>query len=143
VTVPVDRSRRYWYPLSPTERLEDGRKLVRFDPPSELLEGERLHQWAGARSNADRPPSPLPDVDRIERQQVLFRRLREEGFPFSRALDDPALVSVSNPAALGVLAAVGPGWRCSTHERFRPAGIEGKLVLVARRRLPGRAVSAR
>ena len=143
VTVPVERSRRYWYPLSPTERIEDGRKLVRFNPPSELLEGERLHQWAGARSSADRPPLPLPDVDRIERQQVLFRSLLEEGFRFSRALDDPSLVSVSNPAALDVLAAVGPDWRCSTHERFRPAAIEGKLVLVAHRRFPRRAVSAR
>jgi hypothetical protein len=142
VTVPVDRTRRYWYPLSPTKRIEDGRKLVRFDPPSELLEGERLHQWAGARTSADRPPPPLPDVDRIERQQVLCRRLLEEGFPFSRALEDPALVSVSNPAALDVLAEVGPDWRFSTHTRFRPASIDGKLVLVARRRLPGRAVSA-
>lgn len=134
VTVPVDRRRRYWYPLAPTLRLQDGRKLVCFDPPLEALSGERIHQWVGARRSADDPPPTLPDLDRIERQQVLVRALLEDGFAFAKALEDPALASIAGSRALDVLCAVRPTWDLGTHRRFQPAMVEGKMVLLGRRR---------
>jgi anionic cell wall polymer biosynthesis LytR-Cps2A-Psr (LCP) family protein len=138
VTVPVDRRRRYWYPLGPTRRLEDGRKLIGFDPPRETLEGERIHQWVGARRSADVPAPALPDIDRIERQQVLVRTLLEDGFAFSRTMEDSNLVSISGSRALDELAAVRADWDFQTHKRkrLRPATVEGKMVLIPDRRLP-------
>jgi anionic cell wall polymer biosynthesis LytR-Cps2A-Psr (LCP) family protein len=134
VTVPVDRRRRYWYPLTPTLRLQDGRKLVCFDPPLEALSGERIHQWVGARRSADGPSPTLPDLDRIERQQVLVRTLLEDGFAFAKALEDPALASIAGSRALDVLGAVRATWDLETHRRFQPATVEGKMVLLGRRR---------
>lgn len=134
VTVPVSRSRQYWYPLSPTLRIEDGRKLVRFDPPRETLSGERIHQWVGARRSADVPPPTLPDLDRVERQQVLVRTLLEDDFAFAKALEDPAFASIAGSGALDVLGAVRATWDLETFRRFQPATIEGKMVLVGRRR---------
>lgn len=136
VTVPVASRRRYWYPLAPTLRIEDGRKLVVFDPPCETLRGERIHQWLGARRSADDPPPTLPDLDRIERQQVLVRTLLQDGFAFAKALEDPALASISGSRAHGVLGAVRANWDFETFRRFQPATIEGKMVLVGRRRRP-------
>ena len=140
VTVPVDRTRRYWYPLAPTLRIEDGRKLVVFDPPSETLSGERIHQWVGARRSADVPPPTLPDLDRIERQQVLVRTLLQDGFAFAKTLEDPALASIAGSGALDVLGAVRAAWHFETFRRFEPATVEGKMVLLSLRRrlLPSR-----
>ena len=133
ITVPVDRARRYWYPLEPTLRLQDGAKLVVFEPPQETLAGERIHQWVGARKSADKPPPRLPDIDRIGRQQTLVRRLLEEGFDFSSTLNDPALVAVSGASALEQLGAVSLDWAFRTYDRVEPVTIEGKMVLVPQR----------
>ena len=133
ISVPVDRTRRYWYPLEPTLRLEDGAKLVVFEPPQAMLVGERIHQWVGARRSADTPPPRLPDLDRIERQQILVRRLLEEGFDFSSTLDNPALVAVSGARALEQLGVVALGWRLLTYDHVEPKTIDGKMVLVRHR----------
>jgi anionic cell wall polymer biosynthesis LytR-Cps2A-Psr (LCP) family protein len=135
ISVPVDRPRRYWYPLEPTLRLQDGAKLVVFEPPQETLVGERIHQWVGARKSADNPPPRLPDLDRIERQQIFVRRLLEEGFDFSRTLADPALVAVNGARALEQLGVVDNVWALRTYDRVKPVTIDGKMVLVRDRSL--------
>jgi hypothetical protein len=127
VRVPVARPLVLRYPLAPEQRIEDGEKLVRFDPPVETLEGERVHQWIGARFEAGRPSS---DLDRIARQQVFVRALLELRFDFARAVADPDWVSTSGPTALDELRAVDPSWRFGTLTRLRPATIAGKAVLV-------------
>ncbi|MGT2468238.1 hypothetical protein ACVOMV_31020 [Mesorhizobium atlanticum] len=53
VGVPIHEPLDFWYPLTPTSRLEDGRRQVSFRPPDETLSGERLHQWIGARTMVD------------------------------------------------------------------------------------------
>ena len=53
VTVRVREPMRFWYPLSPMTDCEDGRKPVDFDPPREVLQGERIHQWLGSRHGRD------------------------------------------------------------------------------------------
>src|SRR5207245_438534 len=112
VVVPVERALSYWYPLHPQARIEDGKKVVRFDPPAERLRGERVHQWIGARYAVDRPAS---DFERLARQQVLVRRLLEEGYPFDRALVDPEQVSSSDPATLDELRSVRATWAFETY----------------------------
>jgi len=144
ITVPVERPMRFWYPLEPTRRLQDGAKLVGFDPPQETLAGERIHQWLGARRGADKPLR-LPDLDRIRRQQILIGRLLEVGFDFSRALAAPELVAMSSATALQCFAPGGSrdGWSFRTYSKIEPVTIDGKMVLVRRRgrwlprRVPG------
>jgi anionic cell wall polymer biosynthesis LytR-Cps2A-Psr (LCP) family protein len=135
IAVPVARTRRYWYPMLPRLRLQDGAKLVAFEPPQETLEGERIHQWLGARRSADTPPSKFPDLDRIERQQTFIRRLLEEGFDFSELLDDLSLVRVSEPSAREPLAAVRVDWELHTLSRVEPEARDGKMILIRRRSL--------
>lgn len=135
ITVPVDRPRRYWYPMLPRLRLQDGAKLVVFEPPQETLEGERIHQWLGARRSADTPPARFPDLDRFERQQTLIRRLLEEGFDFSILLDDLALVRLSGASAFGPIAAVRVDWELHTFSRVEPETRDGKMILIRRRSL--------
>jgi len=122
VQVPVSRSLVLRYPLAPEQPIEDGEKLVRFDPPAEILQGERIHQWIGARFELDRPSS---DLERIARQQVFVRALLEQGFDFSQVV-----ASTSGPDAFDDLGAVEPTWRFSTLPRLRPATIDGKSVLI-------------
>lgn len=124
VRVPVARPLVLRYPLAPEQPIEEGEKLVRFDPPAEVLEGERVHQWIGARFELDRPSS---DLERIARQQVFVRALLEQGFDFSLAV-----ASTSGPDAFQDLGAVQPTWQFSTLARLRPATIDGKSVLIHR-----------
>jgi anionic cell wall polymer biosynthesis LytR-Cps2A-Psr (LCP) family protein len=132
VTVPVSRPLAFWYPLEPRRPIEEGRKLVRFDPPAEVLSGERIHQWIGARYAVDRSAD---DFDRMARQQILLRCLLRDGFDFGCFLTDPAALSVSDEEALGEVAKVRETWRFETLRDVKAKTIDGKAVLVRRRQL--------
>jgi hypothetical protein len=127
VVVPVPIRMAFPYPLTPTARIEDGAKEVVFSPPAEILRGERIHQWIGARWSAS-------DLHRIERQKILVRRLLERRFDFRQALADPRRYRISSPAALDDLSHVGPDWTLATFDAVTPATIDGLAVLV---RTPG------
>jgi hypothetical protein len=86
VTVTVSRRLDFWYPLAPTLALEDGRKQISFSPPAELLSGERIHQWIGARKLVDGRGS---DLSRLRRQHVFLRALLRQGFDFRSAIVAP------------------------------------------------------
>lgn len=127
ITVPVTEPLDLLYPLTPLTRVQDGRKVVRFRPPEERLEGERLHQWIGARRALS---GKSGDLLRIGRQHVFVRRLLQTGFDFSKALADPELVSMSSSRAMVELGAVRAPWRFATLDDVRPAIIQGKDVLL-------------
>lgn len=131
VTVPVEEPLRYWYPLAPALPIEDGRKLVRFDPPSERLSGERLHQWLGARIAVGRPSS---DLERIARQQVALRVALRQGLSLEAWVDRPSL---SDPRALEELSAVTADWRLRTLTDFAPGTAANGDKVVFRRRWRG------
>jgi hypothetical protein len=130
VLVPVPARMTFAYPLSPTDRIEDGSKPVTFEPPAEVLRGERLHQWIGARGGSD--------LHRIERQKVLVRRLLETRFRFDAVLADPEAVRCSGPGALDDLGRVRPTWRLETLDGLAPAVIGRRQVLVRGPGAPGR-----
>ncbi len=129
VRVPVEERLRLWYPMEPEREIEDGRKLVEFNPPSEVLSGERIHQWLGARYAVDRSGT---DFTRIRRQQVFVRQLIEDGFDFTRALADPALISMTSDGAPEELRQVRADWRHAVIDDVVPEKIDGKAVLVRR-----------
>lgn len=138
VTVPVPRPLRFLYPLAPTSLVQDGAKLIRFDPPTETLEGERLHQWVGARKV---PTGSGSDLHRIRRQQVALRAVLEAGSDLSQALADPSLLRASGAGTLATLGRVRPDWSFETLDRVVPRTIDGKAVLV-RDRGPGAPLRA-
>ena len=126
VTVPVEREESFWYPLDPQRPIEEGRRQIDFSPPSERLEGERLHAWIGARYRVE---GIATDLDRIERQQRLLAVLMMKGTDFSPLLEGDGC-RVSSGDAVAELRQVAPGWRLETFGPLAPAEIEGRHVLV-------------
>ncbi len=122
VLVPVPARMVFDYPLTPTSRIEDGRKPIAFEPPAERLHGERIHQWLGARGGSD--------LHRIERQKVFLRRLIQRRFPFHQCLSRPEWFRCSDPVAVDELATVRESWRFDTLGALEPEVIEGKQVMV-------------
>ena len=130
VTVPVREPLRFWYPLEPNADIEQGRKPISFDPPEETLRGERIHQWLGARYRRE-GTSRLPDVERLQRQQVFVRALLEQGFDFRGAVEvDPSLVRASGPEAFEEMSRVDGSWCFETVDDVAAATIDGMMVLV-------------
>jgi hypothetical protein len=127
ITVPVPAPLDLLYPLTPLTPIEDGRKVVRFRPPEERLQGERIHQWIGARRALF---GKTGDLARIGRQHIFVRRLLETGFDFRTAIADPELASMSSSAAIAEVAAVCSHWRFATLDGVRPSVIQGKEVLL-------------
>lgn len=129
VEVGVDRAMTFLYPAHPELPIEDGAVVVRFDPPSEVLTGVRVHQWLGARTAASGTGS---DLERIGRQQTLARALLRDGFPFRDVLADTDRVAITDPAAIASVASIGPDWTWSIVDDVLPRTIGGKQVLVRR-----------
>jgi hypothetical protein len=126
-TVPVSEPMDFWYPLTPTRPIEEGRKQVSFRPPSERLSGERLHQWIGARSRVSGAGS---DLQRLERQQTLVQVLLATGFDFAATLADPDLFRTAGRDPLAILGMVRPDWNCCLFDSVSDATIDGKAVLI-------------
>jgi peptidoglycan/xylan/chitin deacetylase (PgdA/CDA1 family) len=131
VTVPVEKELAFWYPLRPREPIEQGRKLVSFRPPREVLKEERIHQWIGARYAVD---ASTTDFDRIRRQQVLLTRLFEQRYDFSHVVANPELVDWSSDGALSELRTVDSSWRLDALDDVIDATVDGKRVLLQRGR---------
>ena len=129
VEIPVSEELDFWYPLEPTRRLEDGQKIISFRPPAERLEGERIHQWVGARKGLGPHTS---DRHRMVRQQIFLRALLEQGFDFKAVVANKDLVRMSTEEALTELACINSSWRMQTFRHVRPETIDGKMVLVKR-----------
>jgi anionic cell wall polymer biosynthesis LytR-Cps2A-Psr (LCP) family protein len=127
VTVPVEERLDFWYPLSPMQPIEQGRRQVTFEPPEERLSGERIHQWLGARLAVGRPSS---DLERIGRQQAFVLALLEDGFDWAQLVADPELVSKSSEDAIADVRAVRAGWTARTLGPVAPETIDGMMVLV-------------
>ena len=121
VTGPVPVRMVFSYPLTPTSRIEDGSKLIEFNPPAETLRGERIHQWIGARGGSD--------LHRIERQKILLKRLIDIKFDFQMLLSEPAWYRCSNSAVFPELRKIRSDWKFETLANLFPRGIDNKLIL--------------
>ena len=67
---------------------------------SRWLEGERIHQWLGARFT---PDGTGTDFQRIERQKVFVQRLVEEGFDSRPFLGNPDECVTDTEFDVGIL----------------------------------------
>ncbi len=131
IAVPVTARLDFWYPESPNTPIENGRKQVTFLPPTELLAGERIHQWIGARYSL---ASDTTDFDRLRRQQALLARLLETRWRFGVVLADPELVDISSAEAIDELKQVDAAWQMEILDDLIDATIDGKMVLLGRDR---------
>lgn len=128
VFVPIYEVMRFWYPLHPTKPIEEGRKPIEFKPPGELLSGERIHQWIGARISSDKGGS---DLNRIERQKTLLRCLLEQNFDFKKLVADREYFSIYGEGVFDDLKLVGPDWKFDTLGPLRHAK-KGQMQVVVR-----------
>jgi hypothetical protein len=126
VEVLVPERMEFLYPL-PGATLEEGSRLVVFEPPIEVLEGERIHEWIGSRVKPRGWAGS--DLDRIERQKLFLLALLEGGFDFTRAMRPGLAVSISGPEALADLRGVRSDWALETLADLVPATIDGNEVL--------------
>lgn len=129
VTVRVDHPLRFWYPLTPTTNIQDARKEVDFDPPREVLAGERIHQWLGARKGRD-PKTRGTDLERIRRQQVFLRALLRQGVDLSMLTTDREPPSWSNAdAARREVAKVRWWWSMRCADQVADLEVDALAVL--------------
>lgn len=127
VRVPVSERLEFWYPREPGLAIEEGRKRVVFEPPEELLEGERVHQWIGARYPVSGTGS---DLERILRQRTIAKAMLDEGYDFGRAIEVADQMAISGPA-LEELRRVDSSYLMVTFaDDAVPRRIDGKQVLV-------------
>lgn len=83
VYVEIQEQADYYYPIRIGRPIEEGRKIISFSPPGELLKGERIHQFLGARTRVKSTDyTDLPDFERIKRQQSFMRALIRDKFKF-------------------------------------------------------------
>lgn len=126
IDVPVPRALDFWYPLTPLQRIQEGRKQVSFRPPVEHLSGERLHQWIGARYAVAGKSS---DLHRLARQITLLRALLGNRADFASVLADPDLYRVEGADPLPVLSRIDAGWTMRVFDRVRPTTVRAIRVL--------------
>ncbi len=127
ISVPIREYSQYYYPLKPFTFIEDGQKIIQFDPPSEELYGERIHQYLGARYRIDKKPAFL-DFDRIARQQLFLKALLETKFDFSQFLKEP--IYISDQDAIQELKKVNSEYQLELFDHVVSARIRSKEVLL-------------
>lgn len=130
VTVPVETPLAFRYPLAPTLPIEEGHKIVHFEPPAEHLRGERVHQWLGARQAVRGPGG---DLQRIRRQQTFVRRLLEQTVAWPRPGHPGVDYRASGPGALAELGDIEADWLMETFDDVEPDERQGMSVLRSRR----------
>ena len=127
VTVPVDRPLEFRYPDGPV-RIEVREKIVRFEPPAEVLEGERIHQWIGARYGVARSRD-TGDLARLARQRTFVAALLEQGCDLARALGSVPADRTSNRAG-AELRRVNRRWELAWYHTVAATRINDAEVLL-------------
>lgn len=131
IQVPVEQFEEFYYPLAPQLPIEEGKKIIQFHPPSEWLEGERFHQWIGARVPLEGYQDASGDLARIRRQQILLRRMLEEGFDFAHV--GLGGISMTSPRALEEVTKLRADWRFRTLEDLKPVTKHSMYVFIRQR----------
>jgi anionic cell wall polymer biosynthesis LytR-Cps2A-Psr (LCP) family protein len=128
VTMQISEQMDFWYPMRMDLPIEKGQRLISFKPPNEILSGEKLHQWVGARKAV--LPKFSNDLRRMGRQQMLVHRLLEEKYNFSSFLGDG--ISCSNEAAINELRLINARWTMKTlaDGHFKTERMMWKYVLM-------------
>ena len=131
IYVPIREVMKFWYPLHPTKPIEEGRKYIVFTPPGELLSGERLHQWMGARYTIDEGNS---DLRRLDRHITLLRSLSEQDFDFTILVANEEHFSTYGSSAFEDLRQVRADWKLEVLGPVEHKKIGKRLVVTRKSR---------
>ncbi len=141
--VPVNVKREFKYPLHRHIPIEKGFKVITFDEPSEILTGDRFHEWIGARYAINPNGFIGSDFDRIYRQQVLVKELLINKFDFNiidNDMDyDEYIKNIKDIRGLdinviNILKTVDSTWILKTVNNLVDERINNKIVLVIKTR---------
>jgi hypothetical protein len=137
ISIPITRN--FYYPLHRQAPIEKGKRLITFTAPNEILAGERIHEYIGARYLADKVPQqdnhiPRPyfsDFDRIRRQQKLLKTLLKNKYNF--LYKDEENIRGINAEVIEILSNIDQYWRIEImHEKdYTPVKIGKMDVLCA------------
>jgi len=133
ITVPVELAADYYYPVVAFEPIEKGKKIISFFPPYEVLSGERIHQFLGARFRVNKEDYvDFSDFERIKRQMVFVKQLLIERFDFSVFVKQEMLASEKE--ALKLISLVNAQYECHLYRNCRPVTVNKASVLISDRK---------
>jgi anionic cell wall polymer biosynthesis LytR-Cps2A-Psr (LCP) family protein len=84
IKIPVNKDLKFFYPLHRYTLIEDGKKIIEFKAPSEILSGDRIHEWIGARYSIKKDTT---DIHRISRQEILLTEIIKNKIDFSNLIN--------------------------------------------------------
>jgi anionic cell wall polymer biosynthesis LytR-Cps2A-Psr (LCP) family protein len=129
ITVPMPYVADYYYPLEVFQPIENGKKIISFQPPCEFLEGERIHQFLGARYRVNSTDYlDFSDYERIMRQMLFIKQMLVEHFDFKLFLEYE--YSISHFKVLELLSLVDASYRLKLYRNCTSIRYSGQQVLV-------------
>ena len=129
IKVPVRNKMAFYYPRKPFEK-GGGYELIYFNPPFEILSGERIHQWIGARFSAYKDKS-FNDLDRIRRQRIFIQEMIKQKIDLSFNIDEGVSSSDLNKC-IDEIRQIDDTWKTAMFNSFEKRKINGAFVLVKR-----------
>jgi anionic cell wall polymer biosynthesis LytR-Cps2A-Psr (LCP) family protein len=140
IEVPVKTTRELKYPLHRHKPIEEGFKVITFNEPSEILTGDRFHEWIGARY-AVKPKGLIGcDLDRIIRQQILIKELLNKNVDLNiidgeiiKNIEDIKDIRGLNVETIQILKSIDSSWSISTIKHLDNKRINNKSVLIIKK----------
>jgi hypothetical protein len=134
ISIPITRN--FYYPLHRQAPIENGKRLITFTAPNEILAGDRIHEYIGARYVADNDiPTPyFPDFDRIRRQQKLLKTLLQKKYKFLYKNEEN--IRGINIEVIEILSKIDQYWQIEImyEKDYKPIKIHKMDVLCAVKR---------
>jgi hypothetical protein len=139
INVPVKISEKFYYPLHRHKPIEEGKKIISFNIPSEILSGDRFHEWLGARSIIKEDGKNnynyynYPDFIRVSRQQILLKEIIKKKFNFTSIINSPNCRGI-NKNVINILNKIDNTWKIIPlmKENYIPINKHGYDVLQAK-----------
>ncbi len=139
IEVPVEIKREFKYPLHRHKPIEEGFRVITFNEPSEILSGDRFHEWIGARYAVNPKGLIGSDFDRIFRQQILIKELLNKNVNLNiidgeiiKNINDINDIRGLDTQIIQILKTIDNTWSSSTLQNLVNTRINNKIVLVVK-----------
>ncbi len=95
IKVPITENLSFYYPLHRHLPIENGKKIIYFNSPFDILSGDRFHEFIGARY-ALKPKGIIgTDIHRIKRQQILLKEILQNKYNFNINYDEKYIMGIN------------------------------------------------
>jgi anionic cell wall polymer biosynthesis LytR-Cps2A-Psr (LCP) family protein len=140
ITVPVDTNRKLYYPLHRHKPIEEGKRIVEFNRPYEILSGDRFHEWIGARTGIKTQKYEDTgyykhnlfgsDIDRIFRQQILIKQILLDNIDFNDIYINTEFGRGINIDTINILKTIDNSWTFDYIKNYKGETVNNQRVLV-------------